>query len=55
MEKPCCSWLILELRGSAQQCLLGAQAAHDAVETAAAERRLAVLMSWGYEESLWLL
>eukprot|EP00434_Breviolum_minutum_P032564 symbB.v1.2.028802.t1/scaffold3088.1/size63905/2 len=32
------NWLILELRGSAQQRLLGAQAAHDAVEAAAAER-----------------
>ena len=51
-EKPCCSWLILELRGSAQQRLLGAQAAHDAVEAAAAERRLAVLMRWRYEESM---
>ena len=35
------SWLVLELRGSAQQRLLGAQAAHEAVEAAAAERVLA--------------
>ena len=35
-----CSWLLLELRGSAQQRLLGAQAAHEAVEAAAALRPL---------------
>lgn len=32
------NWLLLELRGSAQQRLLGAQAAHEAVEAAAALR-----------------
>ncbi|CAK8986910.1 Poly(RC)-binding protein 3, partial [Durusdinium trenchii] len=32
------NWFLLELRGTAQQRLLGAQAAHEAVEAAAAER-----------------